>query len=440
MIKFSNTNLLKLIIFRIFKPINPIDFDGKKSFEFNLYKKIKYTLLEVTILRILNGETFFKLLVIIKETLIYITIFILYPFGYLISLTNYRFLHINAWQVGAYIQQIDTIVKENKLNDNKYKLLFIYPKFLRANNFIHKFYYNEIRNSENFFLYIFLYPFMHMKICSINNWKHETINPNSSFNLIHNNYSKKYQPQICAKVNLDTKLITRKFLLNKKCDIRKKIICIQQRDEDFYSGANTRGSNFEILQLIIERLILKNFLVIRFKSENSKKFNLNQSENYIEYNVSDEISKKIQFSLISESELTICYQGGIHSMNQIVQSPFLQINSIPININGLIKSKDKIIFKKFFCNKEKKLLSLKKIMEKNLHLYVDIRSISKNNVDIIENNEDEIVNAVEEILNKKNGNLHNILLEKFTQKISFYYSESRIAETFLERNRYLLNE
>ena len=222
MIKFLNINIFKLIIFRIFKPINPIDFDGKKSFEFNLYKKFKYTLLEVTILKILNGETFLRLLVLIKETLIYLVIFILYPIGYLISLTNYRFLHINSWQVGAYVQQIDTIVKNNKLNDNKYKLLFTYPKFLRANNFIHKFYYKEIQNSDNFFLYLFLYPFIHMKICSINNWEFETINPNSLFNIIHNNYSKKYQPQICAKVNLDTKLISRKFLLNKKCDISKK--------------------------------------------------------------------------------------------------------------------------------------------------------------------------------------------------------------------------
>ena len=77
--------------------------------------------------------------------------------------------------------------------------------------------------------------------------------------------------------------------------------------------------------MIIKRLILKNFLVIRFTSINSKKLNFNQSENYIEFEITDEISKKIQFSLMSQSELIICYQGGIHSMNQIVQNSFYKL-------------------------------------------------------------------------------------------------------------------
>ena len=207
MIKFLNINILKLIIFRILKPINPIDFDGNKSFEFNLLKKIKYICMEITIQRILNGESILKILVIIKETLIFLIKLILYPIGYLISLSNYRFLHINSWQIGAYVQQLDTIIKQNKLENNKYKLLFVYPKFLRSNNFFHNFYSKEVVNFENFFLYLILYPFIHMKICSINNWKYETINPNSSFNLIHKNYNDKYSLSILAKNSLDTKLI-----------------------------------------------------------------------------------------------------------------------------------------------------------------------------------------------------------------------------------------
>ena len=127
MIKFLNINILNLIIFRILKPINPIDFDGNKSFEFNLLKKIKYIYKEITIQRILNGESILKILVIIKETLIFLIKLILYPIGYLISLSNYRFLHINSWQVGAYVQQLDTIIKQNKLKNNKYKL--DYPLF-----------------------------------------------------------------------------------------------------------------------------------------------------------------------------------------------------------------------------------------------------------------------------------------------------------------------
>ena len=58
MIKFLNINILNLIIFRIFKPINPIDFDGNKSFEFNLLKnKIYFRSYNP---KILNGDTFLK--------------------------------------------------------------------------------------------------------------------------------------------------------------------------------------------------------------------------------------------------------------------------------------------------------------------------------------------------------------------------------------------
>ena len=44
---------------------------------------------------------------------------------------------------------------------------------------------------------------------------------------------------------------------------------------------------------------------------------------------------------------------------------------------------------------------MRKIIDHNLHLYIDIRSILKNNVDIIENDEDEIFKATEEILRRK---------------------------------------
>ena len=88
-------------------------------------------------------------------------------------------------------------------------------------------------------------------------------------------------------------------------------------------------------------MILKDYLVIRFKSKNSDISDLINHRDYLEFEISDEITKKIQFSIISESDLMICYQGGVHSMNQIVKTSFLQINSIPINISGVIKKDDR---------------------------------------------------------------------------------------------------
>ena len=125
--------------------------------------------------KILNGETFKKILIILKEILITIYIIILYPISYAISLTKFRFLHINAWQLGAYVQQLDTIIKANKLGKN-YKLI-LFTLFLRTNDFFSEFYENELLIFDNFILYLIFYPFINTKICSINNWNYETINP-----------------------------------------------------------------------------------------------------------------------------------------------------------------------------------------------------------------------------------------------------------------------
>ena len=74
-------------------------------------------------------------MIILKEFII-IGLMILYsPLIFLCHLTKYRFLHINSWQIGAYIQTLDTIVKSNLLENKKYKIIYIYPKFLKSNSF-----------------------------------------------------------------------------------------------------------------------------------------------------------------------------------------------------------------------------------------------------------------------------------------------------------------
>ena len=128
-------------------------------------------------------------------------------------------------------------------------------------------------------------------------------------------------------------------------------------------------------------------------------------------------------------------------MNQIVKTPFLQINSIPININGLIKRTDKIITKKFFSTVEKKYLSFEEIKKRNLHLYVDIRSTKKNKVDIVDNSLDEIIDSLNKIINdkKSENTLFKKLVKNFDENISFYHSDSEITEAFLRKNKYLIN-
>ena len=61
------------------------------------------------------------------------------------------------------------------------------------------------------------------------------------------------------------------------------------------------------------------------------------NKSYLEISILSEQDKINQYIILKKSILVICHQGGIHSYNQILNVPFLQINSIPINTNPVIK-------------------------------------------------------------------------------------------------------
>ena len=81
-----------------------------------------------------------RLLILFKEILISLISIIYLPLIILLYFTKYRFLHLNSWQVGAYIQSLDTIVKSNLIKEKKYKIFFLYPGFLKNNKFLDTFY------------------------------------------------------------------------------------------------------------------------------------------------------------------------------------------------------------------------------------------------------------------------------------------------------------
>jgi len=439
--KFLNIKIdLNNIFFKIFKPINPIDFDGRKIFKHNLFKKIIYTIKDTNFTKIYNGWLLGRLLIILKEIVVVFLMIIYSPIIFVCYFTKYRFLHINSWQVGAYIQTLDTLVKSNLLKNYRFKLLFIYPKFLKNNLFLSNFYKDHLIIKENFLLYILLYPLVVSRFTSINNWKYETINPNSEFNKIHSEYYRRYKSYILAE---DKSIFSEKKFMQLcdelKIDKEKKIISIHQKDDNFYSGSLSRESNIQLLKKTINYLLDNNYFVIRFTSKVSKKIEF-KKKSYLEVVISSEEDKSTQYIILKKSNLVICHQGGIHSYNQIIDVPFLQINSIPININPTIKEKDMVILKKFFSKKDNKKMNIKDILENNFHLYTDNRTLKEKGIELIENDEDEIFNAMIDILNNQNKSISDKFKQNFPDYVSFKYSNSCLSPSFLEKNYYLINK
>ena len=132
-----------------------------------------------------------------------------------------------------------------------------------------------------------------------------------------------------------------------KISKEKKIICIHQKDDKFYDGSLSRGSKIQYLKKSIDYLLNNNYFVIRFTSKVSQKMEFD-NKSYLEISILSEQDKINQYIILKKSILVICHQGGIHSYNQVLNVPFLQINSIPININPVIKKRYGYIKKVLF--------------------------------------------------------------------------------------------
>ena len=145
------------------------------------------------------------------------------------------------------------------------------------------------------------------------------------------------------------------------------------------------------------------------------------------------MKKLIQYVILSRSCLVICYQGGIHSYNQIIDVPFLQINSTPININPLIKDKDRTILKKFYSDKLNRFLTMREIIDHNLHLHIDMRTLKSKKIKIIENDEDEILDATKSILENLNNDFYEKFKSKIPNQISFKNSNAQICSSFRKK-------
>lgn len=430
------------LFYKIFKPLNPIEWDGRKTYEYSLIRKYSIFFKEIMSPKRDIKKLFIKFLALVKETIIFLITVIYLPISIILYFLNFRFLHINTWQISAYIEQIDTIIKYNLLYQNK-KIIFLCPKFILINTFIHKIYEQKLKYTENFFLYLLFYPLMHTKFLALTGWNFETINPKSQFNQIHLDYYKKFKNYSIGLSDLKNE----KELLNNFCNENNiknisKVIVIQQRDQFYYNSPATRNANIKNFTKTVNFLIDSGYEVVRYKSKESEKLKIN-STNYHELNLLTEEDKLKQFLVCKKCRLVVCYQGGVMAYNQIVNTQFLLVNAIPINRNVLIKSQDRIILKKCFSKKQNQFLSIDRIVNEKLHLYVDAHTLKEKEIVLHENDEYEILDAVKETLEINNNSLISNSQEKlrkiFSDEITFKYSRSLVCNSFLKKNSFLIN-
>ena len=317
-----------------FFPLYPVEHNGYSWGErLTLFSRLTIGIREIFV----GKNTRYKFIVlinIIKHLLFYLYNLLLFPVTILIYFSNFRFVHISSWQIGSYVHQLDTIIKQNKLN-KKLRLVLLCPNFICSNTFISKIYAEEIICIKNLISYFLFLPFIHNPIISIVPWDFETQNKNSIFNKIHSDFFNKFKKNtVRVKINnLQKKYFKRDY---------KNTICIHLRD-NYYKSSNTdRNVNIFTLKKTINYLLKKKFKIIRFINNKSKKLHI-KNKNYSELVVETEEDKLNQFLTINSCRLVIGSQSGVLNYNLISETPFLLTNAIPIN-NIMVNKKKRYVY------------------------------------------------------------------------------------------------
>ena len=415
----------------LFLPLPPIEHNGYyygKRLDF--FIRIKIFLRELLVGK--NNRYKIKLFILlVKHFYVLILNFFFFPIIAILYIFNIRVLNIMSWQIGAFIHQLDTLVKNNKSN-KKFKLIFFAPSFICEGQFITTLYNKEVTIIRNKFLYFLFFSLIHSRIISLEPWDFETHNKNSVFNKVHNNYNKIYKN---FNLNLNKKFLVNSFLEINKKKI-KKTICIHLRDELYKNSNKVRNVDFETLLKSVKFLLRNGYYVTRFINKSSKTYKI-KNKKYHEMLISSENDKRQQYYIMDNCRLVIGSQSGVLNYNLTSQTSYFLTNAIPINNLMVIKKNDFYIFKKFLNVKTKKYLSLKEILKLNLNISPEKRDTKL--IKIINNSSNEILESVKEIFKQKkiNKSRKNTFL-KLIKETSAFHTKANICNSFLEKNSEIL--
>ena len=406
---------LKKIFKIIFKIPDPFYFVGKFEKRPGLIKTFSILIKYFKTTKKINKIYILDIIKKLYSSIINILLIPFYLIFYLYLKKNkLTLICLNTWQVGALIQQLDSIIKNNL--GNKYFL--VCPKFLiEFNEFPYLYRKKNLKYSNNILLYCFVYPLLVFKEFSEDAFEFEALNIESKLNKLHVINKYKYNFSYFPK-NIISGID------------KRKIITIHFKDDLFASGKSIRVSKWKSYLETIKWLLSKNYTVIRFIHSNSVK-NIYKHKNYFEFTTINEKEKIKQLFLIKLSKLFICTQSGPSSYNFILKTPHLQVNSFPINVSFVCSSKDFIIFKKI--KKGKYYISLKEMIKKKFHLNFDIKNQKSNRYILEDNSSKEILNATKDILKKNKSYSFSNLLKIKKINIPAKDSKSKIPSSFYKK-------
>ena len=397
-------------------------------------------------IRIKNKKEIFKLFSLIFFFIFINIIKILYsPIILFFYFSKFRFAQINYHQIGAISEHINFMTKKNF--NNGYKTILLIPENSKF-SFISKVFKNlKIINSN--ILNIILLPLKHTSLisCKMNsvdlflneNYELRNKNPKSK---IQNEFIKKYIDLNLFELN-NNYISTMDTYLKKNFPTLNINNCfvLHQRDDNYRSTSNFRGSNIYSYNKMIEFILSKGYSLIRLINNDSKKLSFDNLR-YFEVNTDLIFNMELQYYLIYFSKGLICTTSGPASIGSLFSKPVFDTNNYGSNVNS-ITSNGTYILKKI--EKDNRYLNFKELLELKFFegIYACTRECKRIGLKVINNSEIEILEGFKDFLSIQNKNDISYNQKIFKENLpncELKYYNSNIAQSFIKDNKLFFKE
>lgn len=228
--------------------------------------------------------------------------------------------------------------------------------------------------------------------------------------------------------------ILKNFGISKK----SKWVCIHNRDSNFlkktqkgnFDYHNYRDFSINDYEKAIEFIVRKGFYVFRIGKHTNEKLNISKKNTYVVDLVNhNSRSDFFETFLINNCSFYLGTSSGPVCVARMLRKKIFLINISPLESIFAESWNYPVIFKKVFNKKEKKFLSMKQIIEKDIYHAVDTKKLNQMGLKFIDNNKEEILKYVKEIFQYLKLNKFN-----FSKK---YRKKRKDFNILLRKNKYL---
>ena len=344
---------------------------------------------------------------ILKKILFYFTHFIILLINKIPLFKNFKLFEIDSTRVGHMVLETEIFYKESEESI----IYFIF--FERVSNvYFLKLFLEKINKKRT--IIVLPFGFVWKKVCDnyylftkksmqtkiMTDGLDGLANVRKKFNYLNDNIPFLSIPEKDSKEGYK---ILKKFGMKEN----DKWICVYNRDEAYlkkyyknFDATYHNYRNFPVkdLEKAINLFIKKEYFVIRVGSESIGKLNIN-SHRYFDYSKSNIKSDFMDCFLLSKCEMFFGGASGICNLPVSFRRPYFLVNVTPLESIFGIKRIYPVIFKRLADMKTNKVLTISKMIRRDVCNLKKEELFRLKNVRNIDNTEDEIEEFAIESLN-----------------------------------------